>query len=68
MWMLTANYQPKTAELNGGVREQIEGAEGISKPLRKNNKSNQLNTIKLPGTNPPIKKYTRKDPWLQLHM
>ena len=23
---------------------------------------------KLPGTNPPTKEYTRRDPWLQLHM
>jgi hypothetical protein len=33
-------------------------------PHRKNN----INQPKLPGSKPPTKEYTRRDPWLQQHM
>ena len=29
MWMLVANHQNEHGDLNGGVRERIEGAEGV---------------------------------------
>jgi hypothetical protein len=36
-------------------------------PHRKNN-VNKPETPELPETKPPIKEYTWRDPWLQLHM
>jgi hypothetical protein len=35
---------------------------------RKNNNINQPDNSELPGTKPPSKEYTWRDPWLQLHM
>ena len=36
---------------------------------RKNNNINQPDTYPdLPGTKPPTKEYTWRDPWLQLHI
>ena len=35
---------------------------------RKNSNMNQPVPPEFPGTKPPIKEYTRRDPWLQLHM
>jgi hypothetical protein len=32
------------------------------------NNMNQPETQELPGTKSPTKQYTRRDPWLQLHM
>jgi hypothetical protein len=34
----------------------------------KDNSINQPDTPELPGTKPPTKEYTRRDPWLQMHM
>jgi hypothetical protein len=34
----------------------------------KNNNINQPDISELPGTKPPTKTYTWRDPWLQLHM
>jgi hypothetical protein len=44
---------------NGGVRERIEGAEGIFNPIRRQ---------ELPGSKPPTKEYTWRDPLLQPYM
>jgi hypothetical protein len=52
----------------------VEELEKASKELkgfvdhRKNNNMDQPVPPELPGTKPPIKKYTWRDPWLQLHM
>ena len=35
---------------------------------RKNNNINQPEPPELPGTKPPTKEYTWRDPWLQPHM
>jgi hypothetical protein len=37
-------------------------------PHRRNNNINQPVTPELPGTKPPTKEYTWRDPWLQTHM
>ena len=37
-------------------------------PDRKNNNINEPETPELPQTKQPNKEYTRRDPWLQLHM
>jgi hypothetical protein len=48
------------------LEERLKECSGL-KPLRKNN-INQPDLPELPGTKPPTKEYTWKDPWLQLHM
>jgi hypothetical protein len=35
---------------------------------RNDDNINQPDSPKLPGTKPPTKEYTWRDPWLQLHM
>jgi hypothetical protein len=35
---------------------------------RKNSNISQPDLPELPGTKPPTKEYTWRDPWLQLHM
>jgi hypothetical protein len=37
-------------------------------PHWKNNSIDKPDTPDLPGTKPPTKEYTKRDPWLQLHM
>jgi hypothetical protein len=54
---------------SGGVRERTEGAEGVFNPIgRTTISTNQTPSAELPGTKPPTKEYTWRDPWLQLHM
>jgi hypothetical protein len=49
------------------VRERTEGDEGFPSH-RKNNNINQPDLPELPGTKPPTKKYTWRNPWFQLHV
>jgi hypothetical protein len=69
MWMLTANLWIKQGdpmeELEKGLKELMGFA-----IHRKNNNINQQNPPppELPGTKPPTKEHTWRDPWLQLHM
>jgi hypothetical protein len=49
---------------NRGARGKTEGAEEVCNPYRKNNDINQPDFPELPGTKPPTKEYTRRDPWL----
>jgi hypothetical protein len=66
MQILTANHWTEHWVPNGGVRERTEEPEG--QPLRKDNNINKPNTPELPGTKPPTKEYTWRDPWIQLHI
>jgi hypothetical protein len=52
---------------NGGVRGRNEEIEGFA-THRKNKIINQPESPEFSGTKPPIKEYTWRDPWLQLHM
>jgi hypothetical protein len=54
--MLTANHWTEHGVLNGGIRERTEGAEGVC------NNINQPNPPEFPGTKPPTKEYTWRDP------
>ena len=47
---------------NGGARERNQGAEGILQPHRRKNNRNQPLPPEFPGTKPPIKENTWKDP------
>ena len=66
--MLKANHWTEHRVPNGGIRERTVGAEGVANPFRKNNNINQPDPPELPGTKPPTKDYTWRDPWLLLHM
>jgi hypothetical protein len=59
--------QPTTGLSTGGARERTKGAEGVSSPIGGTN-MNQSDLPELPGTKPPTKEYTWRDPWFQLHM
>ena len=52
----------------GGVREGTEGVEGVCSPMEGATLSTGQVPLELPGTGPPTKEYTWRDPWLQLHM
>jgi hypothetical protein len=52
---------------NGGVRERTEGTEWFCNLIgRTIISTNQTPHQELPGTKPPTKEYTWRDPWLQL--
>ena len=53
---------------NGGLRERTEGAEGVCNPIGWTSISTNQISPEFPGTKPPTKEYTRRDPWPQLHM
>jgi hypothetical protein len=50
-------------ELGEGMKE-LRGLQ----PHRKNNNINQPYSLELPGTKPPTREYTWREPWFQLHM
>jgi hypothetical protein len=52
---------------NGGVRRRTGVTEGDCNPIGRTTISTNL-TPELPGTKPPTKEYTWRNPWLQLHM
>jgi hypothetical protein len=68
--MLTVNHWTEHRIPNGGVKERTEGAEGICNHIgRIIISTNQTPlTPEFPGTSPPTKEYTWRDPWLQPHM
>jgi hypothetical protein len=51
-------------ELGEGLKE----LKGIATLQEEQQFINQPDTPELPGTKLPTKEYTRRDPWLQLHM
>jgi hypothetical protein len=65
--MLAANHWTERGDPNGGVRGKTEGAEGVCNPKGRTILINQM-LPEFPGTKPPTKEYTWRDPWLQLHM
>ena len=67
LWLL-ANHWSDRKVINEGARERSQGAEGAFSSIGRNNNTNQLVPPELPGTKPPTKEYTWRDPWLQLHM
>jgi len=52
--MLADNHWTEHGVPNGGVKERIEGAEGVCNPIRRT--ANQT-LPELPGTKPPTKEY-----------
>jgi hypothetical protein len=64
--MLTANHWTDHEVPNGGVRERTEGTEVVYNPLGGTTISTKQ--TELPGSKPPTKEYTWRDPWLQPHM
>ena len=50
-------------ELEKGLKELV----GFATHM-KNNSINQPDPPELPGTKPPTKEHTQRDPWLQIHM
>jgi hypothetical protein len=70
--MLAANHWTELGDLNRGVRERIEGAEGVCNPIGiiaiSNNQDPHPHPQELPGTKPPTKEYTWRDPCLQSNM
>jgi hypothetical protein len=65
--MLATNHWSEHRVPDREVRERIKGAEGFA-THRKRNNINQPEPPELPGTKPPTKEYTWRDPWLQPHM
>jgi hypothetical protein len=54
---------------NAGVRGRIVGTEEVCNPIgRKTISTKQTPPLSSKQTKPPIKEYTWRDPWLQLHM
>jgi hypothetical protein len=56
---------------SGRARGRTEGAKGDCNPIeRKTISTNQTppHLLEFPGTKPPNREYTRRDPWLQIHM
>jgi hypothetical protein len=62
--MLTVNHWTESRVPNGGIRERIEGAEGVCNPIERTTISIKQIPQSSQGTKPPTKEYT----WLQLHM
>ena len=67
--MLAANHCTEHGDSTGGVRERTEGSEGVCNHIGRTNTIEKPDPPpELPGTKPPSKDYTWRDPWLQLHM
>jgi hypothetical protein len=71
MWMLTANHrtggETPREELKKGLKELNGVCNSIERTTISTNKTPPLSPS-LPGTKPPTKEYTWRNPWLQLHM
>jgi hypothetical protein len=67
---LAANHWTEHRVPSGEVRERTERAEGVCNHIARTIISTSQITPppELPGTKPPTKEYTWRDPWLQLHM
>jgi hypothetical protein len=59
---LAANHRTEHRVPNGGVRERTLGAEGICNPIGSTTISTNQTSPEQPGTKPPTKKYTWRDP------
>jgi hypothetical protein len=63
--MFIANHLTEHGDPNEGVRGKTERAEEVCNSIGRTISSNQT-PQELPGTKPPNKGYTWRDPWLQL--
>jgi hypothetical protein len=68
--MLAVNHLIEHGVPNGGVRESTEGTKGVYNSIGRTRISNNQmpSSRELPGTKPPTKEYTWRDPCLQMHM
>jgi hypothetical protein len=67
--MLAANHCTEHGLSNERVRERTEELKGFAIYRNNNNiKQSDPTPPELPGTKPPTKEYTWRDPWLQLRM
>ena len=64
--MLSANHWTEHRIPNGGVRERTKGAERACSSMVGSNPVNLPDPLELPGTGPPTKEYTWRDPRLWL--
>jgi hypothetical protein len=64
--MPPANHWIEYSVPNGG--ERTEEAEGVCNPIGRTTVSTNQKPPELPGTKPPTKGCTWRDPWLQVHM
>jgi hypothetical protein len=62
--MLTAKHWTECGIPDGGVGEGTEGVGGVCSPMGVSNSVNQPDPPELPGTGPPTKECTWRDPWL----
>jgi hypothetical protein len=61
--ILTANHWAEPRDPNGRVRGRAEGAEGDCNPIGRTTVStNQTPPPEFPGTKPPTKEYTWREP------
>jgi hypothetical protein len=67
-WMLSANHLTEHRIPNGRTRERIQGAEGVYSPIEGTTIWTNQYRLELPGTKPPTKEYTWRDPRLKRHM
>jgi hypothetical protein len=66
--MLAAKHWTEHEVPNEGVGEGTEGTERFCRPIGGATVSTCQTPMELPGTGPPTKEYTWRNPWLQLHM
>jgi hypothetical protein len=62
------NHQIELGDPNGEVIERTGGDKGVCNPIGRTTVSTNQTFPELPGTKPPTKEYTWKNPWLSLHM
>jgi hypothetical protein len=60
MRMLAANCWTKNRDPVGGIRKRTKEAEGVCNPIGRT--TNQPDPLEVPGTKPPTKEYTWRDP------
>jgi hypothetical protein len=65
--ILRFNHWTEPREPNRRARGRTEEAEGDFNTIGRIISGNQ-DPLDLPGNKQPTKEYTRKDPWLQVHM
>jgi hypothetical protein len=66
--MLVANHWTECRVPDGGVGEGNEGAEWVCSSMERVTVVKGPDFPELPGTGPPIKEYTWRNPWVQLHI
>ena len=67
-WKLTAIHWTEHSIPNGWTRERTQGAEGVCSSVEGTTIWSNQHPPELPGTKPPTKEYTWRDPWLHLYM